>query len=243
MTESPTTTNIDALAATPLGAPGGWRITFRSANAGMHHRFYVNGRLADWTDTVEQRSFLLDAADAPAEVAIVAVDRLDRAEDLSEAPLGSVRYAGWVHRAVVMRTPDIEPGSQLLLLGDHASGQMDETPLVRRDAWPRWLPRWAWGEDLFGLGGFGFDGLRAPGLGRGAFGAGLFGLDTTVDRVSAVLNEEGMHQLSLRAATTDGRTADGEPVTMQAAPPPPPPVAVQATAYDPQTQTLTVQLQ
>ncbi len=242
MSESVTTENISALSATPLESPGGWEITFRSDNAGMFHQLYVNGSLADWTDTPEQRSFLLDAADEPLEVAIAAVGRADREEDCHEAFADSPGCDGWVYRASVVRSPAFRAGSEVLLLGDRATGELDDSPLARVDAWPDWLGRWAWGEDRFGAGGFGYDGEAAPGLGEAAFGAGMLGLDADLIELAAPLGEEGTHQLVLRTETPDGQTADSDTITVQATPPPTPHESVQATTYNTETQMLTMQL-
>jgi hypothetical protein len=235
------TDNIDRLSARPLGGDGGWEITFRSGNDGLCHQLYVNGRLADWTDTAEQRSFLLKTADAPCEIVIAAIDRDRRGQDMSEAHADSLARPGWVCVAYVPRTSRLGTYDRLALLGDHATGQIDPLPLVIRDAWPGWTERWPWGRGPFGLESPGMGGLRMPGLGMGAFGAGEFGMDADLVRLEVSLRQRGLHRLLIRTIAPDGGCADTEEFTFTATPPPQPPANLMATAYDPETDALTLE--
>ncbi len=244
MSEKLITDGIDALQAIPLkDAPNVWEITFRSNNAGMHHQLYCNGELSDWTDTADERSFLFDTDVAPSEVVIAAVDGKNRTLDLSDLLTIAVRQPGWVYRTSPVRSIAHSRGTRIMLLGDRATGQMDDTPLVVRETWPQWALRWAWGEDAFGQGGFGYDGAYAPGLGKGALGGGYFGFDAEVIPLSVSLGEEGTHQLVLRVSTPDGQNADRSAVNIDAAPPPSPPISLRATNYETQTKTLTLQFE
>jgi len=238
-----TTDNIDRLQARPLEDQAGWEITFRSSNTGMHHQLYVNGRLAERTDDAEQRRFVVQEADSPRELLVAAV-REDLADtDLSGRLDEPHRLPAWVHRTAVVRSVSHRPGTRLLVLGDHATGQMDPSPLVELDLWPAWSARWAWGEDPFGRGGFGHDGSAAPGLGRGAFGAASFGMDAEVLLVDVPLNEEGTHQIVLRSLDSTGRSADAAPRQIVSSPPPRPANGLACTQYDPGTCTLTLHIQ
>jgi hypothetical protein len=243
MTTDFTTDNIDRLNASPLEGLRGWEITFRSANEGMHHQLYANGRLADWTESPAQRRFVLDIEEAPRQVAIAAVSAANRAVDMSAHLPQGVRQPAWVHRLRVVRSIQHRPGSRLAVLGDHATGQMDPTPLVVLDLWPAWAPRWAWGEYPFGMGGFGHGGTGAPGFGKGGFGAGSFGMDADLLRIDVPLAEEGTHRIVLRTLGPDGRSADSAAQEVTATPPPAPATSLSATQYDPQAGKLTLQIE
>jgi len=238
-----TTDNIDRLQAVELDPPRGWEITFRSANEALHHQLYINGVLADFTDTTDQRSFTVDAARFPRELAVAAVDRDNRAVDMSDRLDPEVQQPPWVYRASVVRSPNQQGGSRIVILGDHATGQIDPLALAERKLRPEWSPRWGFGDDPFALGGFGYDAASAPGLGKGAFGAGAFGQDAEVLVISAALAEEGTHRVLLRVISQSGTYADGPVENISACPPPAPPSSLQATDYDAQTNTLTLQIQ
>jgi hypothetical protein len=238
-----TTDNIDRLEAEPLDWPGGWRVTFRSAHSGMHHQVYLNGCLADWTDHPDQRSFLVQADGVPRQVVIAAVSARVRSIDMSSRLAASFRQPGWVYRVAIGRSPRYGPGTRLAIHGDHAAGRLDPAALDAREVWPPSAPRWAWGEDLFGMGGFGYDGTAAPGLGMGAFGAGLFGLDEVLVYLAAALAEDGEHRIVLRAVAPDGSYAQAEPITATAHPPPLPAGGCRVSGYDAQTDTLTLQIE
>ncbi len=242
MTAALTIDNIDRLRTNDLDPPRGWEVVFRSLNAGMHHQLYVNGRLADWTDTPEQRRFLLAGAHAPREICVAAVAAEDRAADLSDQLPEGVRNTGWVYRASVVRFIGHAAADRVALHTDHATGELDPEPLVVREIWPAWAPRWAWGESAFGLGGFGYGGVGAPGLGKGAFGAASFGMDADLIHLAAELAEDGTHTLVLRTLASDGRFADAEAEQVAAHPPPTPPAALEVAGYDPQTHTLTLEI-
>ncbi|MHC4981549.1 MAG: hypothetical protein ACYTF6_00060 [Planctomycetota bacterium] len=243
MTTTFTTDNIDRLQSIELDWPRGWKITFRSGNSGLHHQLYVNGQLADFSDTTEQRDFFVPADFTPRQIIIAAVDSLHRDVDMSDRLPASLRAPGWVYSASVVRSIAHRSGERLTLHTDRATGQLDQTPLLAREIWPAWTPRWAWGESPFGVGGFGFGGVGAPGLGKGAFGAGLFGVGSDTIAVRAPLNEEGQHQIVLRTVAQDGRSADAEVQEFSATPPPNPPASLTATQYDKETGTLTLAIE
>ena len=240
MTLNFTTDNIDQLRAVAMVSPAGWKVTFRSTNAGMYHQLYVNRQLKDWTDTAEQRSFVLDPSNSRREIIIAAVDADNRRTDLSGLLLEAAGEEQWVYRALVKRSVGAGKGSRLALLTDHATGVMDEKPL---GTWDLWRGGWAWGEDEFGRGGLGFDGALGVGLGRGAFGVGMLGIEEDVLAIQSPLAEEGTHQLVLRTIASDGQHTDSQPQAFCAYPPPPAPAGLEVTAYDEALQRLTVQIQ
>lgn len=217
-------------------------VTFRSEHASLAHQLYVNGRLVDWTDTTGRRSFTLDEP-AACELVVAAVSPRQRATDFSHLLPPEVRRPAWVFEARVPRLCELNRGDRLELLDDRATGELDSTPADSAQAWPESLPRWAWGEDRFAEGGFGFDGSQAPGAGVGAFGAGGFGLDAgTIDLRIAVC-EPGEHTVVVRGVSERGASADSPPRTFFASPPPQAPANITACEYDPQSKTVTIQIE
>ena len=241
MTAAFTTDNIDRLQAMPLDRPRGWEVRFRSGNAGLHHQLYVNGRLADFTDTPQQRAFILPEQPAPAALCVAAVAAAKRRTDFGALLPGDA--PAWVYCAEIVQNLAHPAGSRVELLTDHATGELDETPAAVRDLWPASSPRWGFGESAFARGGFGYGGVGAPGLGRGAFGAGPFGMNAETVPLTTALAEPGTHEIALRTVSPDGRTVDAEPTAFEAAPPPAPPAGLSAVAYDPQTDTLTLRIE
>ena len=117
MTTIATTSGIDQLQATPIADLGGlWQVAFRSANAGMCHQLYGNGRLLDWTDTTQARSFLVDAQDAPCEVVVAAVRADRRATDMSDLLPETSPELGWTYRARATRSTAFPAGARLTLV-------------------------------------------------------------------------------------------------------------------------------
>ena len=243
MTATFITDSIDRLQSAKLDPPRGWEVTFRSSNTGLHHQLYVNGQLADVTDTAEQRTFCLPADTSPMEVAIAAVDRLNRETDMSDRLPPPLRNPGWVYSSSVVQSVSHRIGDRLSCHKDHTTGQVDPQPLMVREIWPAWVPRWAWGEIAFGAGGFGYGGTGAPGLGKGAFGAGPFGMNADVLHIYAPLSEEGNHQIVLRTVAQDGRSVDSETQNFAATPPPKPAASITVTQYDIETHTLTLAIE
>lgn len=242
MTAPFTTEGIDHVRARPLTG-GGAEVTFRSTQEGLHHQLYVNGRLAEWTEDPPQRSFFLAELPWACRLVVVAVEREQRQTDFSAVGGALLARPPWVFRVSVPRGPWRGPGERLALLGDHASGQMDEEALAVRDVWPVWAVHLGWGQDAFGSSAFGFDSSVAPGFAAGAFGAGPFGLDGDVVELEAALAEEGLHRLVVRRIQPDGRHADGAEMAFVATPPPAPPERLTPTAYDDPSGMLTLQLE
>lgn len=243
MTAKFVTDNIDRLQAIQLEAPRGWLITFKSLNTGLHHQMYVNGRLTGFTDSTDQRSFHLDPESFGQRVAIVAVDAESRSVDMSDRLSAEDAQPSWVYQAEVVRPTDLTPGTHLELLGDRTTGQICSDPLILRKLSPDWLGRWGFGYQDFALGQLGYDGDGAPGAGKGSFGAGRFGFGAETVRISHPVNEQGTHQMMLRVNSLLSEEADGQIDYFQCDPPPAAPSSLQAIAYDPQTKTLTLQIQ
>ncbi len=216
-------------------------IEFRSTHPELFHQLYANGELAAWTDRPEARLFTLPGEAATRECVIAAVTAADRMVDLS-SELG-ISPPAWVVRRRLPRTPDWPRDGRLELLGDGASGTFGSTPLASAHTWPAWIPRWAWGEDRFGRGAFGWDGSAAAGLGLGAMGGGMFGFDERTVTLRAVLETPGTHQLKLRLCRPGGAQIDGPVQTLDVQPPPDPPSAVTLTDYDPATRRITLEIQ
>jgi len=236
------TNNIDALRATPLANGSGWAITFHSAHAGYCHQLYVNGSLVAWTDTPAGRRFVLDADYAPALVAVVAVELESRTEEFSEELPSDASSPSWVHEFRVLRELTHRAGDDVRILGDQATGLGATVPLGRVPLWPGWMPRWAFGEDAFGQGGFGYDGCRAVGL-QGLFGIGGFGFDLDAVSVPVAMGEEGAHELLAETIASDGQTAQGASITVEATPPPRPVDTLRTESYDATSNTLTLNIE
>jgi hypothetical protein len=236
--------NIDDLRAHPLDG-GGYEVTFRSTNEGFYHQLYVNGRLADWSESPAQRSFFLAELADSSRLAILAVDHEYLRTDFSSSSAcpDVLSPPPWLFRTLVLRGPSCGPGDRVALLGDHATGQMDPDPLLTREAWPAWTDRFGWGQDAFGLPAFGYDTTGAVGFALGVFGAGPFGLDGDVIVLETALEQEGRHQLVLRRIQPDGQFTDGPVMTFRSYPPPAPPVRLEATSYDADSGVLTLQLE
>lgn len=233
---------IDRLLLMPLRRPLGWRLTFRSGHDGLHHQLYVNGRLADATDTVAQRWFEWTAQPFPQELAVAAVAGAYRWEDRSAELPAETACPPWVYRPPVRREVRHHPGDRLAVYHDSAGGTISDTPALLRDLWPPGTPHWGWGCGAFGRGGFGLDGDLAPGFGSGPFGAGPMGVDMEQIDLDLPLTHDGLHAIELRVVAPDGRRSPAVADSFPAHPPPPPLKALAATHYDPNTHMLTITL-
>ncbi len=243
MTATLITTGIDYVIG-EMGLDGVWFVRFRSTNTDLYHQLYINGRLSAWTDMPNQRRFYIDQpVTAPAAVRIAAVGGKYRSTDLGDQLPSADRDPSWVFRPRVVRPATGRTGDVIEVLGDHAAGgDLSDTPLASADAWPVWVPRWQFGEDRFGQGGFGYDGNYASGLGNGAFGAGMFGINADLIALEAVLAEDGLHRIVLRSRGADGQVTDSASMYIDADPPPDAAEGLTATNYDQQQKQLTLQI-
>lgn len=236
------TNNLDQLRLHPLRRPLGWRLTFRSGNDGMHHQLYVNGRLADATDSTTQRGFEVSAQTWPQELAVVAVAGEYRHEDhFAELP-ANVAEPAWVYRPGVLRDVQHRPGDRIAVYHDSAGGMMGDTPALSRELWPPGVPHWGWGRGGWGRGGFGLDADLAPGFGGGPFGLGPLGVDTERMDIALPLTDDGTHEIELRVLTPEGQVSAAIDDSFAAHPPPTPLEAITATDYDMDTRMLTIEL-
>lgn len=243
MNRSFVTDNIDDLRIERLAAPTGWRITFQSQNPGMHHQLYVNGRLADYSDSTDQRSLHLDETGVPVRAVIAAVDPQLRAVDMSGLLPHDQAQPPWTFRIAAERTSRRATGTRLELLGDHASGQPDKTVLATAALNPPWAGLWGFGQDRFASGAMGYDAWGAPGAGRGNFGAGGFGFGGETAEIIAVLAEEGLHQLELHMVDPNGYDVNIQDEAVNSSPPPTPAESLSAVGYDTDTCMLTLHIQ
>jgi hypothetical protein len=234
------TDNIDRLTLTALRRPLGWRLTFRSFNDGMVHQLYVNGRLADATDTAGQRFFEVSAQTWPLELAVAAVSGEYRYEDHADELPSDVATPAWVYRPGVLRSVHHRPGDRIAVFHDSAGGGMCAEAALSRELWPAGVPHWGWGRGGLGRGGFGIDADLAPGFGGGPFGLGPMGVDVERMNLSLPLKNDGTHAIELRIVTAEGKTSDAVEDSFTAHPPPAPLRAIHATNYDTNTHILTV---
>jgi hypothetical protein len=237
---------------------GNWELAFDSPHAGLYHQLYVGGRLRDCADTPAQRRFLLPAAAARQEIAVVAVAAEERATDFSaELSAATAAWACTYRVCVPLDQPGASP-AHLVLLDDHA-GLAPVSCVADVEYWPPGKARYGQGQDLFGLGGFGLGGTGAPGLGLGLFARGPFGLDVQGVTLEAQLLEEGLHTVTV--AIAPARTAEGGGATNNTAacgpaapgwvntatvlvlPPPEPVAALEFVRYDPATTTITLHIE
>ncbi|MBN1941815.1 MAG: hypothetical protein JW849_00815 [Phycisphaerae bacterium] len=236
------TDNIDRLQLHALRRPLGWRLTFRSGNDGLVHQLYVNGRLADATDTTTQRFFEISAQTFPQELAVAAVAGEFRHEDhFAELPAEAAEPA-WVYRPAVLRHVQHRPGDRIAVYHDSAGGTMGQDAALSRELWPAGVPHWGWGRGGFARGGFGLDADLAPGFGAGPWGAGPLGVDVEPMDLAVAMTHDGPHAIELRVATDQGQTSAALEDSFTAHPPPAPLKAITATNYDPNTHMLSVTL-
>jgi hypothetical protein len=238
MTAEITTDNISAQRVERLDRPGGWLVAFESANAGMCHQLYANGRLADCTDSPAERTLRLDGAPAPVALVVAAVPPHLRFSDLAGSLPSADARPGWLYSRTVVGGSYVPDGTRMELLDDHASGEFADEPVASVLLAPPWTARWGFALAPFASDAFGHDAGPAPGLGMGAFAGGQFGFDAPATEIACPLAEEGTHQLRLRTLRGDGAVASGEVESFESHPPPPPAEALTVSGYDAQTNEL-----
>jgi hypothetical protein len=233
--------NISALELRPLTAPLTWQVRFRSTNAGCHHQLYINGRLADVTDTPQQRAFDVVADVTAQELAVVAVPARYRHRNLAAQLPAHASRPPWVYPLRLPLNTAHRPSETLNVYHDSATGLLANEPALRQPLWPPSSTPWGFAADGFGQGGFGLDASTAPGL-SGAFGLGPFGIDRGCLALDVPLHTDGLHQLELRTAASSGEESQPVTTTFTAAPPPSPVAGLAVTAYEPGHHTLTLQI-
>ncbi len=225
------------LRAWPLTDGRGYGVSFDSPHAGRYHQLYVNGQLADCTDTAEERQFVIDTGGRAIRVAVAAVAASDRYVDgSSDLPVESA--ANWQVTMEALRRIEHQPDEtwSLMVTRPHQS----PVAASGEPVWPAWTQRWALGEDAMGMGGFGWDGHYAPGVGLGHFGRGRLGFDVCSASLAASLTTSGQHVCFIRVADPAGNQRDSDTLTLTATPPPASPAGLTIVAYDETQHTLTV---
>lgn len=202
------------IASLTAGPPGRWRLTFESVHEGLHHQLYLDGRLADWTDSPSQRMLLVALGQAPRQATVVAVEAADRASDLGEQLPAELQSPSWLVRRRVRRTGDL-PANAMALLLVTLDGQILE--LDRRPCWPPHVSREGLEQD-------------PPGSDRG------------VIELAGAVSQEGLCQVQV-AIESSGQQSTSPPQEQIAQPPPPCPQQIDILAYEPATQRLTLEVQ
>ncbi|MBT3278758.1 MAG: hypothetical protein HN909_07755 [Phycisphaerales bacterium] len=218
----------------PAAQPGQWALTFESSADEAYHQLYLDGEIADVTNTPAQRTFLFRATSAPTSASVRACSWADRHRAESLPP------PDWHHRHRVMRRTCHLPGERVELLCDDGLGG-DYRLADSATIWDETHLHWGFGQGQLGRGGFGIDGDLAPGFGRGAFGAGAFGFDA--EEISLRLCAPRSGLLRIRLQTRNGDSLS-EPIdsTLAARVAPASLAAIAPTAYDPATQHLTLEV-
>ena len=232
------TDNIDRLQLFPLNRVLGWRVSFRSSNK-TYHQLYSNGRLIDFTDTIDQRSFEIEADKFPQLLVVVAVAGEDRCSDLSPQLPENIRRPPWVYNKNIVRSTVHRPGDMLAVFYDHTSGTMETDASLFVNIFPSSVALWGFGISSFGQGGFAVDGADGPGFGDGDFGVGPFGINGILLSVNMGLCEEGTHDIEMRVVSQEGTASQPIEDNFEAFPPPAPVVSITPTSYDSETHKLT----
>lgn len=231
------TDNIDHLELFSLRRVLGWRVSFRSSNK-TYHQLYSNGRLIDFTDSIDQRSFEIEADKFPQLLVVVAVEGQDRCNDLSAQLPADIRRPPWVYSMDIIRSNIHQPGDMLTVFDDHTSGTMEIYPSLSVGILPSSVAVWGFGVGSFGEGGFGVDGSDAPGFGGGEFGVGPFGIGGTLLPLNMGLCEEGTHNIEMKVVSPEGITSAPITDNFDAYPPPAPAVSITPTSYNSETNRL-----
>ncbi len=243
MTPELHTDDIRLLSATPNGSPPGWLFEYETGHASRAHQLYVDGRLADWAQPGEPRTFFLPDTSRAARITVVAVDVPFMRRDLSRLLPPYAAAPTWTNGYLLTRAPTLRDGDQVAILArEQGSDPSADTVVDRQIAWPADRPRWAFGEDAFGRGAFGWGGSRAPGMGEAHFGAGPFGFDEAGLSLVADLQESGRYVLTPASLSIDGTIVRADPQTVDVELPPAPGGSLSVTDYDSQTRTITLSL-
>lgn len=212
----------------PTGGPGRWRLSFRSNHGGWCHQLYADGRLIAWTDAPHERAFAVDDDAVPRQLALAACPPQRRTQDASAA-LG-LRADGAARHLRAAVPAGARAGDRLEVV-DAGGAVLSSAPLATDEAA-------AFGQDAFGLGGFGFDGALAPGLGTGAFGVGPFGFDAAAVGLDVALPGDGPVQVGVRVARPGAAASAMQAATVFVHAPPAPPAALTCTSCDAATGSL-----
>jgi hypothetical protein len=216
---------------------GGHELAFESANTGMCHQLYVDASLQDWTEDPLCRRFVLPIDAHEHKAVIAAVPYESRAKSFATLLPPAAKSTCVFEQSVL--PPVYAENSGIVLWDDHA-GQSQPSIVALADCRRAWHGRLGLGLDCFGVGELGY-GDVITGLGNGSFALGRFGFDVLAVQLQAVLQEEGLHHLTL-SAVRNGQETIVSTQSMLVLPPPPPVETIQAVHYDAQTCKLTLHI-
>lgn len=229
---------IDIVNVRPLaGDPSSriWQIRFRSDWDGYCHQLYSNGRLIAVTDDPAERILLAQTNSVVGALTVVAC-RPGQRQLGAGGLLGLVELAEpWLRRVRVAAEPHWRAGD-VLRVTTEAGTLLAERIIGRADLAP-----WGFGDDLLGLGGFGWDGARAAGHALGEFGRGAFGFGGHSFEIDLAASP-GRHELLL---TFHRGRQSSEPRglgTFVFTPPPDPPGELRVLGHNEQTDQLIFQI-
>lgn len=220
-------------------------VTWRSSNAGMLHQAYLNGCLAGVTLDAQQRQLVVQApgsSQSAVRVEVVAVEpgdaQTDFADELDPPPTG-----GRV-RLSILRSQALPLGGTANVYFDNGSGPIDHdiplnpTPIA---IWPCSQDKAGFGTAQFGEGDFGYDSAACVGFGKGSFGSGEFGMDADTIEWTSPLLPLGRYRFGVKIRDLYGNeSAASETGPIAVVPLAKPAVALSVTAFDPQTNQLTL---
>jgi len=220
-------------------------VTWHSSYATMLHQVYVNGRLAGVTIEAQQHRLAVltpVSFHAAARVEVVAVDPEDAHTD----------FAGWLDpppaqgriRLTLLRSQTLPVGARANVYFDNGSGQIDYGKPLNASPipiWPCWHDKAGFGTAQFGMSDFGYESAASIGFGKGSFGHGQFGLDAdTIEWISPSL-PLGRYRFGVKTLDAHGNeSAASETAPISVAPAPRPAAALSVTAFDSQTNQLTL---
>jgi len=226
------------------GISGAALVTWRSAHAQKLHQVYLNGRFAGATIDAPQRQLVVQpptSFESAVRVEVVAVEpqdaHVDHADELDPPAGGRVRLS-------LLRSQTLPIGARAHVYFDKGDGEIDyDQPLNPSPIaiWPCPQDKAGLGMAEFGTGDFGYDSAASVGFGRGSFGNGQFGLDAdTVEWISPVL-PLGSYRFGVKILDTSGNeSAASETAPIAIVPPAKPAAALNVTAFNSQTNQLTL---
>ncbi len=227
------------------GISGAALVTWRSSHAEKLHQVYLNGRFAGVTIDNRQRRLVVQpptSFESALRVEVVAVEpkdaHVDHADELDPPP------AGGRVRLSLLRSQTLPIGARVNVYFDNGAGPIDyghplnATPIA---IWPCPQDKAGFGMAEFGASDFGYDSAASVGFGKGSFGSGQFGLDAdTIEWISSLL-PLGRYRFGVKVLDASGNESiatETDPIAV--VPPAKPAAALRITAFDPQTNQLTL---
>jgi hypothetical protein len=222
-------------------------VTWRSSHAQKLHQVYLDGRLAGVTLDNVQRQLVVQpptSFESALRVEVVAVEPKDahgdHADELDPPP------AGGRVRLSLLRSQTLLIGTRANVYFDNGGGQIDyEQPLNASPIaiWPCPQDKAGFGMAEFGASDFGYDSAASVGFGKGSFANGQFGLDAdTIEWVSPLL-PLGSYRFGVKIQDSrgnEGTASETDPIPV--IPPARPAAALSITAFDLQTNQLTLSI-